>query len=475
MSKSFPFCSLLIGLLSGVLSGCGTGSESSSPDAKINSESAAAEVATEEQDSAGGTSSELALQPSGEANQQATDAVDATTEAEDDEAGNMFLAYEVDAESLLAAALPPEQLQEGWVRLFDGQSPFGWFLTGDANWSIKDGSIRVSKGDISFLCTSFQLADYELKVDFRCAADTNSGIFLRTGPEPDNVAEGCLELNIAPPDNPFPTGSFVQRQKLEPEDLNQASPGGEFDSTQWHTYHVRLVGSEVEVWLDGKSVMKMSDFSSNPTGHISLQHNQGRVEFRNILLKPVSSEALHLDSEWEQDWTKSVKEDAMLEVEVVDNGLRLTGGLGQLQSKQDYGDFILQASYTLAKPEVNSGIFFRCIRDNMLDGYECQVNHATVDGDPLMPADAGAGAIFRRQPARIVVGDGTTKSFITILANGAQFLTWVNGLQVADFYDSREPDENPRRGLRTDPGPIAIQAHDPGTDVTFHEMRITEL
>jgi hypothetical protein len=474
---------LLFALLSSTLAcglfGCNQSSTSEtnvSADSAADSDTAntvAASDAPDANDDAS-TSDGSALQLESAAGNSSPDQATADMD-EEVEGGNLFAAYEVDAESLLAAALPQERLDEGWVKLFDGQSPFGWFLTGDANWSIDGDALRVSKGDSSYLCTSFQLADYELQIDFRCDPNTNTGIFLRTGPEPGNVAEGCLELNIAPPDNPFPTGSFVQRKKLEPEQLNELTGGQEFDPTQWHTYRVRLEGSEVEVFLDGKSILKLSDFVSNPTGHISLQHNQGRVEFRNIMLRPIQGKSLKLDEEWQDDWTKSVKEDASMEVEVVEDGLKLTGGLGQIQSTDDFGDFILQAAYTLAKPEVNSGIFFRCIRDNMLDGYECQVNHAIEENDPLVPGDAGAGAIFRRQPARIVVGDGTSKTYLTILANGPQIMTWVNGLAVADFYDSREPNENPRRGLRTEAGPISIQAHDPTTEVVYHELRVTEL
>lgn len=383
-------------------------------------------------------------------------------------------AIELDPQRLLAAALPADQLEQGWVRLFDGQSPFGWFVVGQANWSIENDTIGVSQGEPSFFCTSFQLADFELKVDFRSDPGTNSGVFLRTGIRPEDVAKGCLELNIAPPDNPFPTGSFVQRKKLEPAELDEKA-GGKFDPSAWHTYHVRLIGNHVEVFLDDKPILELDDFPSNPTGHISLQHNQGRVEFRNLLLKPVGMRSLKVDAEWEQDWTKSVKEGVVMAVEPVEGGLKLKGGLGQLQSKEDFGDFFLQASYTLAASEVNSGIFFRCIRDNLLDGYECQVNHATIDGDPLRPADAGAGAIFRRQSARIVMGDGTQKSYVTLLANGPQFLTWVNGIQVAEFSDSRAPDENPRRGLRTAPGPVSLQAHDETTEVIFHSVQVNGL
>ncbi len=378
---------------------------------------------------------------------------------------------EIKADGLLKAQLTPEQLEQGWVRLFDGQSLFGWFVVGNADWKItEEGTLKVTRGERSYVCSSFQIPNYELQVDFRSDAATNSGIFLRTGPEPQDVEFECLELNIAPPDNPFPTGSFVKRKKLEPAEL-----GTLFDATQWHTYLIRVAGQQVQVSLDGTKIMQLDNIEVAPNGHISLQFNEGQVEFRNVLLRPLDLSELKLGKDWEEDWTLAEKEPKTFTATPGDDGLKLVGGSGQVQSKKAYGDFFLQARYTLAKPEVNSGIFFRCIPDALLDGYECQVNHAMTDGDPLRPVDAGAGAIFRRQPARIVMGDGTKPTYLTLLASGPQMVTWVNGVQVADFFDTREPDVNPRKGRRTDAGPIALQGHDATTEVTFHSLKIAEI
>ena len=377
---------------------------------------------------------------------------------------------ELNAEVLLATQLTPEQLEQGWVRLFDGQSHYGWIVVGNADWQIApEGVLKVTRGEPSFLCTSFQIPNYELQVDFRSDAKTNSGIFMRCGPQPQDVEFDCFELNIAPADNPFPTGSLVQRKKVEPAEL------GDFDPTAWHTYLVRVSGNQVTVSLDGKQLLQLDDAEVSPTGHISLQHNSGRAEFRNVLMRPLGLNELKLGESWEEDWTLSEKEPDTFTAKVTEEGLQLHGGSGQLQSKQAYGNFVLQARYTLANPQVNSGIFFRCIPDALLDGYEVQVNHAIVDGDPLRPADAGAGAIFRRQSARIVVGDGAKPTYLTLLATGPQMVTWVNGILVAEYHDTREPNENPRKGLRLEAGPIALQGHDATTDATFESLKIVEI
>lgn len=373
---------------------------------------------------------------------------------------------EISTDELLQGTLSPEQLKEGWVRLFDGRSLFGWFFTGKANWHVADGAIQVDSGEPSFLCTSFQASDYELLVDFKCPAETNSGVFLRTTASPQDVNRDCYELNIAPPDNPFPTGSFVKRQKVDPEKIGEVAPD------TWHTYRILVEGDSAKVWLDDKPVLEYTDSDSLRRGYISLQHNTGAVQFRNILMRPLGMKDLPVNSDWESAWTKSAKPDAEFTVTADDESLTLQGGLGQVESKDKWDDFVLQATYELANPEVNSGIFFRCIPGNMLDGYECQLNHAFEDGHRGMPKDFGAGGIFRRQPARVVVGDGTEPTFVTIIAQGKQMASWINGLQVVDFNDTRKPDENPRKGSRVEAGTIALQGHDKTTEVTFRAFRV---
>ncbi len=130
--------------------------------------------------------------------------------------------------------LSDEELAEGWIALFDGHSLFGWTAQSKANWRVEYGAIVVDSGDKGLLTTNSQFGDYLLRLEFQADPQTNSGVFLHTpvtiGPE--GVAKECYELNIAPPDNPFPTGSFVQRQKAEGVEPREG----------WRSYEVHLEG-----------------------------------------------------------------------------------------------------------------------------------------------------------------------------------------------------------------------------------------
>ena len=107
-------------------------------------------------------------------------------------------------------------------------------------------------------------------------------------------------------------------------------------------------------------------------------------------------------------------------------------------------------------------------------GYECQISNATKDGNPLTPADCGTGGFFRRQDARIVAAQDQAWLSMLLVADGPSMATWVNGLQVSQWTDSREPHENPRKGVRLEAGTLMLQAHDPTTDIHMMALQIAE-
>ncbi len=359
--------------------------------------------------------------------------------------------------------LTQEELNDGWIALFDGETLFGWRPQPAANFLVEDGAIVVNKGAQCLLCTTTQFSDYILKVDFRCDESTNSGIFLRTSPKPSDVEKDCFELNIAPPDNPFPTGSFVKLQKYDGH-----KPDGE-----WHSYEVTLLGGRATVKLDGEVVLEYEKPDAVGRGFIGLQHNNGHVEFKNIKLKPLETEPIFNEKDL-TGW--KTYPDMASKFEVTPEGtLSMTNGKGMLETEGHYGDFVLQIEAISHGPHLNSGVFFRCIPGEEMNGYESQIQNGIVDGDRKKPMDAGTGAIFRRKNARYVAADDHEWFAKTIIAEGPHFAIWVNGYLVTDWVDRRKADKNPRRGLRTEPGSLILQGHDPTTNFSFRNLRIVEM
>lgn len=363
--------------------------------------------------------------------------------------------------------LTEEELRDGWISLFDGRSLFGWKAATEANWAVADGTITVYEGTPGLLCTTIPFGDYILDMEFRFAPGTNSGVFLHTPALPKDPQKDCYELNIAEPTvSPFPTGSFVGRQKST-DDAGKAEPD------EWHRFEVTLDGDHVVVQLDGQQCLDYTDPMPLRRGLIGLQLNKGAVAFRNLKLKPLNLKPLLNGKDltgWKQ-YPEMPGKFTMTE----EGELHVQGGRGQLESADSYGDFVVRLECKTNAENLNSGLFFRCIPGQEMNGYESQIHNGIQNRNRAQPVDCGTGGIFRRQNARLVAADDLTWFTKTIVAAGPHVSVWVNGFQVTDWTDTRAADENPRKGLRTAPGTFMLQAHDPTTDILFRNLYASEI
>ncbi len=155
--------------------------------------------------------------------------------------------------------------------------------------------------------------------------------------------------------------------------------------------------------------------------------------------------------------------------------LHVTNGPGILETDASYGDFVMQLDCYVDGDNLNSGVFFRSIPREYANGYESQIHNGIKNNDPTEPTDFGTGAIYRRIAARRVVAKDREWFTKTIIATGPHIAVWVNGDQVTDWTDDRPPNDNPRTGLRTAPGTISLQGHDPTTNLRFRNLTIAEL
>lgn len=184
-----------------------------------------------------------------------------------------------------------EHDNETWVkgkpiRLFDGKDRQGWTGVNSPNaegWSVENGFLKCA-GNADDLITAKKYWNFELHVEYRLGEKSNSGIGRR----------GRYELQIMSdygrPPNPHGTGSLVSR--IAPA-VNAGKPAG-----AWNAYDIRLVGREVTTVLNGKMLYKkavidgltgiaMDPFEGRP-GPIELQGDHGAVEYRNIVLVPLT-------------------------------------------------------------------------------------------------------------------------------------------------------------------------------------------
>ncbi|MFM8583821.1 MAG: DUF1080 domain-containing protein, partial [Planctomycetaceae bacterium] len=365
--------------------------------------------------------------------------------------------------------LTPAEVEEGWISLFDGETLFGWKANNrETNWRVHAGVIEADAGPAGLLCTTSEFADYELRCEFRLASGGNSGIFLRTLLDPKEVTRDCYELNMCDSHPAFPTGSLVGLVKPE----TPVSGEG-----RWLEYRVKCQGRTIEVLLAGRLVLRYTDDRPQARfrGLIGLQKNAGKAEYRNVFLRPLATEPLfngkNLDG-----WR--VVPGGSSRFTVAEGAIHVENGRGFLETQGTWGDFVLQAQARTNGAGLNSGIFFRAMpgtAEEPSNGYELQIHNAFKNKDRGQPADFGTGGIYRRVPARRVVGDDGVWQTLTLVATGPHIGAWVNGELVTDWIDERKPNDNPRQGLRTRAGHLSLQGHDPTTNLDFRNLRIAEL
>lgn len=374
--------------------------------------------------------------------------------------------------SIQTCDLTQEEINDGWIGLFDGDSTFGWRATSDANWKVDAGVISVSEGKGGLLRTTSQFDDFELKVQFKIEADTNSGIFIRTSPKPRNPANDCYEINLAQKKvSPFPTGTLVKRETGE-----DVSEGDSDWFDRWHELYIKADGASIVVTVDGTETTNYSDPKGEKAlgrGYIGLQLNSGLAQFKSIRLRPLNVAPMFNGSDL-KGWKTNQK--LASDFKVTDAGeMNILSGRGQIESETSFGDFVFSMQCKTNAEGLNSGVFFRCIPGDLMNGYESQIQNQFKDSDRSKPVDCGTGGIFRRSVSRRVNANDMEWFSKTIIANGPRIAVWVNGYQVTDWSDQRKPNENPRRGQRLEAGTIIFQGHDPTTDILLKNIGAREL
>ncbi len=368
--------------------------------------------------------------------------------------------------------LTPQEIAQGWVSLFDGETLYGWTPEGKAEWRVEGGTLISDAGEYGWLRSDMPFADYELRLEYRQAADGNSGVFLRSAREGQPHVTG-YELQMFDTHPQFPTGSLVNHLKAQ---AVSPAPG------EWHRYEITNQGDRFIIKLDGKQIADGRD-SKSAAGHIGLQHNTGKkIEFRNVALRPLGLQAVFNGktlSGWEEvQPAKPAKEPAVWSVR--DSAIHVEHGPGQLETQAMWQNFIFQlevrANATDPAKHPNSGVFFRGEPKTWWSGYEAQIRNEFKDGDPTQPVDMGTGGIYFNNPARRVVAKDNEFFAKTILASGPQIAIWVNGYLVSSWRDPHPEGASVRNKesvLRS--GTIALQAHDPTTNLDFRNLRIVAL
>ena len=179
-------------------------------------------------------------------------------------------------------SIAAEKREEGFVSLFDGKTLDGWHLVNDAKFVAEDGVIKLN-GGLGWLRSDKEYSDLILRLEFRfMKPKQDGGVFLRSNtagkPWPSRKYEVQIENTVRM------AKIFGAKHELNVELTEKVlKPVGE-----WNEYELKLVGSRLEVRLNGKLV-SMSDSTDGLTrGYLGLQAEHGFHEYRNFRIKDLS-------------------------------------------------------------------------------------------------------------------------------------------------------------------------------------------
>lgn len=199
--------------------------------------------------------------------------------------------------------------------LFDGKSP-GAFRQAYGSgfpahgWEVKNGELRgeftsgMEAGDGADIVTRDTYSSFEMYFDWKLGPGGNSGVkyFVEERqPKPKGSQPG-YEYQI------IDDANYIYNGKHLPNNLKTASiydvvaaDKPDVAMNRWHRSHIRVQGSHITHWLDGKKVLETersspqfragvetskfhdySGFAAIPSGHILLQDHGHNVAFKNL-------------------------------------------------------------------------------------------------------------------------------------------------------------------------------------------------
>ena len=201
---------------------------------------------------------------------------------------NRSVAYTIIAIATLCLLNAPivsmaaDKPEEGFASLFDGKTLDGWHLMNGAKFVAEDGVIKLN-GGLGWLRSDKEYADFILRLEFRfMKPKQDGGVFLRSNTAGENWPSRKYEVQV---ENTVRMAKvFGAEHDLKVELVQKVlKPVGE-----WNEYDIKLIGSKIEVRLNGKLVATSGSMDKLTRGYLGLQAEHGFHEYRNFRIKDLS-------------------------------------------------------------------------------------------------------------------------------------------------------------------------------------------
>jgi hypothetical protein len=368
------------------------------------------------------------------------------------------------------SSLPPDEAAQGWIRLFDGSSRFGW-TSGGGEWQVNTNTLISDPAQSSWIRTTASFSDFDLKFEARISGGSAT-LLLRADPQSKPAQPGyTLSLN---------DGTF-------------AGIGGQAASliaNSWNSYEVQADGTHLVVSLNGKVIADGKN-TKNRVGYFEFAAPRGtRLEVRSILLKPLGLDPLYNGSNldgWKAVSAPAPQSKSKLHLPIpglsgkpkAPPGVQWSGqgtihgrsGVGQLESGVAYDDFVLQFTAKATRKDEHEGVemFFRGTPSQFDSGYAVSADSAT-DHQLQDGKSFGTGGLVKLQKARIASASAEQYLTYTVIVRAHRLSVWVNGTLVTDYYDAR-----PEGLYRSAAGPLGFRILNENATVDVRDVNAASL
>ena len=364
--------------------------------------------------------------------------------------------------------LPADMAQQGWIRLFDETSRFGW-TSGGGEWQVNAGTLASDSAQSSWLRTTTSFSDYDLKFEARVTGGPAT-LLLRADPQ-SKPAQPGYALSLS--DGVIAGISSVTAT---------AATGG------WNTYEVQAEGTHLVAILNGK-ITTDGKSTKNRVGYFEFDTPRGtRLEIRSILLKPLGLDQLYNGSNldgWRAVAAPAPQSKSKLKLPLLSGkpkppqNVQWSGhstihgerGVGQLESTNAYDDFVLQFTARPAGKDGNAGVemFFRGAQNQFNSGYAVSVAGAT-DRELQDGKSFGIGGLVKLEKSHAASLDAGQYLTCTVVARAHRMSVWINGALVTDYYDSR-----PEGAYHAAAGPLGFRIHSDKATLDLRDVRVANL
>jgi hypothetical protein len=208
---------------------------------------------------------------------------------------------------ILSLAAGAADAPAGFGPLFNGKDLSGWKVHGGKleSWGAADGLLFTSGSGGGWLMTEREYGDFELRLEYKVPVNGNSGVAIRSPLQGDPAYTG-MEIQVLDDNGPAYKNLKPTQYTGSIYDVVAARRGANKPAGEWNQMQLVARGRKIMVTLNGTVIVdaNLDDHKDRvkpnpdkkqaghpgldrPRGHIGLQSHGSRVEFRNIVLKPL--------------------------------------------------------------------------------------------------------------------------------------------------------------------------------------------